>query len=48
MVKKEKELKKAKKKDCLKIGDKYYLITNIQKILEDRIEQMLVEDEISE
>ena len=32
--------------DCLKVGEKYYLSTDVQKILEDRIEEIIPEDAI--
>jgi hypothetical protein len=31
--------------DCIKIGNKYYLNSDVQKILDDRIESVEVEDD---
>ena len=34
----------AKIEECLKIGDKYYLNTDVQKVLEVRITSIIPED----
>ncbi len=34
----------ALQSDCIKIGDKYYLLTDVQKVLDQRIADVIPED----
>lgn len=34
----------ALQSECLKVGDKYYLLSDVQKVLDQRIEAVIPED----